>query len=40
MAVRLRRETTVMFKWVVERLALGSCSNVSNLLAVARKNAL
>ena len=37
MAVRLRRETTMTLKWVAERLAMGSWSNVSNLLAVARK---
>ena len=37
MAVRLRRETPMTLKWVAERLAMGSWSNVSNLLAVARK---
>jgi hypothetical protein len=37
MAVRLRRETTMTLKWVAERLVMGSWSNVSNLLAVARK---
>jgi hypothetical protein len=37
MAVRLRQETTMTLKWVAERLAMGSWSNVSNPLAVARK---
>jgi REP element-mobilizing transposase RayT len=37
MAVRLRRETPMTLKWVAERLAMGSWSNVSNLLALARK---
>jgi hypothetical protein len=39
MAARLRRETTMTLKWVAERLAMGSWSNVSNLLAAARKKA-
>ncbi len=37
MAARLRRETTMTLKWVAERLAMGSWSNVSNRLAAARK---
>jgi REP element-mobilizing transposase RayT len=39
MAARLRRETTMTFKWAAERLAMGSWSHVSNLLAAARKKA-
>lgn len=37
MARRLRRETTMTLKWIAERLAMGSWSNVSNLLALAAK---
>lgn len=32
-AARLRQETTMTFKWIAGRLAMGSWSNVSNLLA-------
>jgi len=38
-AVRLRGETTMTLKWVAKRLAMGSWSNVSNLLAAAQKKA-
>ena len=34
--VRLRRETTMSLKWIAERLAMGSWTNVSNLLGVER----
>ena len=34
MAVRLRRETTISLKWIAKRLAMGSWTNVSNLLGV------
>jgi len=37
LAARLRRETTMTLKWVAKRLAMGSWSNVSNLLAARRK---
>jgi len=36
MAVRLRRETTMTLKWIAEHLAMGSWTNVSNLLAAER----
>jgi REP-associated tyrosine transposase len=36
MAGRLRRETTMTLKWIAERLAMGSWTNVSNLLAANR----
>ena len=36
MAARLRGETTMSLKWIAERLAMGSWTNVSNLLAVER----
>jgi hypothetical protein len=36
MAGRLRRETTMTLKWIAERLAMGTWTNVSNLLAVHR----
>jgi hypothetical protein len=39
MATRLRRKTTMAFKWVAECLAMGSLSHDSNLLAAARKKA-
>ena len=39
LAGRLRRETTMTLKWVAARLAMGSWSNVSNLLAATRKKA-
>ena len=32
-ARRLRRETTMTLKWIAEHLAMGSWTNVSNLLA-------
>jgi hypothetical protein len=36
MAARLRRETTMSLKWIAQRLAMGSWTNVSNLLGVER----
>ena len=36
-AKRLRQETTMSLKWIAERLAMGSGSHVSNLLAAERK---
>ena len=36
MAARLRRETTMSLKWIAERLAMGSWTNVSNVLGVER----
>ena len=38
-AVRLRRETTMTVEWVAQRLAMGSWSYVSNLLAAVQKQA-
>ena len=38
-AARLRRETTMTLKWVAQRLAMGSWSHVSNLLAAVQKQA-
>jgi hypothetical protein len=37
MAGRLRGETTMTLKWTAERLAMGSWTNVSNLLAARRQ---
>jgi hypothetical protein len=37
MAGRLRQETTMTFKWIAERLAMGSWMNAANLLARKRK---
>ena len=37
MAGRLRRESTMTLKWLAERLAMGSWTNVSNLLAARRR---
>ena len=34
---RLRRDTTMTLKWLAERLAMGSWTNVSNLLAARRR---
>jgi hypothetical protein len=36
MAAPLRRETTMRVKWIAARLAMGSWTNVSNLLGVER----
>jgi hypothetical protein len=32
LAGRLRRETTLSLKWIAQRLPMGSCTCVSNLL--------
>jgi putative transposase len=37
MARRLRCETTMTLKWIAKRLAMGSWTNVSNLLAAGRR---
>ncbi len=33
-----RRETTMTLKWIAERLAMGTGTNVANCLAKAKKN--
>jgi len=38
-AVRLRRESTMTLKWMAKRLAMGTWTNVSNLLAMERVKA-
>ncbi|MSU37149.1 MAG: transposase [Pedosphaera sp.] len=38
-AARLRRETTMTLKWIADRLAMGSWTNVSNLLRAKRMKA-
>jgi hypothetical protein len=37
LAARLRKETAMSLKWIARRLAMGSWTHVSNLLAAARK---
>ena len=37
LATRIRRETTMSLKWIAEHLAMGSWTQVSNLLAAERK---
>ena len=37
MAQRLRSETTMTLSWIAERLAMGSWTNVSNLLSARRR---
>ena len=37
LAARIRRETTMSLKWIAEHLAMGSWTQVSNLLAAERK---
>ena len=36
-AARLRQETPMTLKWIAEHVAMGSASNVANLLAARRK---
>ena len=38
-AARLRQKTTMTLSWIAGQLAMGTWNNVSNLQAVARKNA-
>ena len=37
-ADKLRQETAMTYQWISNRLAMGSASNVSNLLAARRAN--
>ena len=38
MAARLRRETTTTLKWIVQRLHMGTWTNLNNHLYLAKRN--